>query len=281
MRDLKLPDLSGSPEPIARRISKALRQAIVTMRVRPGEMLSEQEIAQHFSVSRQPVREAFIKLSEAGLVRVLPQRGTLVVKISVAAVEDARFVREAIECALARRAAQSISEALAIGTDAALLGELEAQVAAQESAAAARDAESFFLLDEDFHRSLAALAGRPSAWRIVEDVKAQMDRVRFLDMSETQPMAVVIRQHRAILDPLRRGDADAAEQAMRVHLSQIEKTLPVLARRYPDLFEPPNRVADGAVPLQAAVDAVAAGARRVQRRNDKPIALAPARRTPG
>ncbi|SDR56098.1 transcriptional regulator, GntR family [Rhizobiales bacterium GAS191] len=275
MRDLKLPDLSASPEPIARRISKALRRAIVTMRVMPGEMLSEQEIAQHFSVSRQPVREAFIKLSEAGLVRVLPQRGTLVVKISAAAVEDARFVREAIECALARRAAA------AIVADAALFAPLEAHVAAQERAAAVRDAELFFQLDEDFHRSLAALAGRPSAWRIVEDVKAQMDRVRFLDMSEMQPMAVVIRQHRAILEALGKGDADAAEEAMRVHLSQIEKTLPVLARRYPDLFEPPNRVADGAVPLQAAVDAVAAGARRVQRRNDKPIALAPARRTPG
>jgi DNA-binding GntR family transcriptional regulator len=276
MRDLKLPDLSASPEPIARRISKALRRAIVTMRVTPGEMLSEQEIAQHFSVSRQPVREAFIKLSEAGLVRVLPQRGTLVVKISAPAVEDARFVREAIECALARRAAA------AIGADAALIGELEAQVAAQENAAAARDAESFFQLDEDFHRSLAALAGRPSAWRIVEDVKAQMDRVRFLDMSETQPMTVVIRQHRAILEALGRGDADAAEEAMRVHLSQIEKTLPMLSRRYPDLFEPPQRAADGVTPARGvALDRVAGAARRPQRRSDKPIALAPARRTPG
>jgi DNA-binding GntR family transcriptional regulator len=276
MRDLTLPDLSTSPEPIARRISKALRQAIVTMRVTPGEMLSEQEIAQHFSVSRQPVREAFIKLSEAGLVRVLPQRGTLVVKISVAAVEDARFVREAIECALARRAAQ------AIAADAALLVSLEAHVAAQEKAAAARDAELFFQLDEDFHRSLAALAGRPSAWRIVEDVKAQMDRVRFLDMSETQPMAVVIRQHRTILEALGRGDADAAEQAMRAHLAQIEKTLPVLARRYPELFEPPIRVAGLAVPADAPIAvALAAGAKRYQRRSDKPLALAPAKRTPG
>ncbi|MFI5012557.1 MAG: GntR family transcriptional regulator [Hyphomicrobiales bacterium] len=276
MRDLKLPDLSGSPEPVARRISKALRQAIVTMRVMPGEMLSEQEIAQHFSVSRQPVREAFIKLSEAGLVRVLPQRGTLVVKISVAAVEDARFVREAIECALARRAA------LAIRADASLLASLEGYVAAQERAATARDAEPFFQLDEDFHRSLAALAGRPSAWRIVEDVKAQMDRVRFLDMSEAQPMAVVISQHRAILDALGRGDPDAAEHTMRLHLSQIEKTLPVLSRRYPDLFEPPNRIADMALatPSSRAATAAIGGSRRYQRRSDKPAVLTPARRTP-
>jgi DNA-binding GntR family transcriptional regulator len=276
MRDLKLPDLSGSPEPIARRISKALRQAIVTMRVRPGEMLSEQEIAQHFSVSRQPVREAFIKLSEAGLVRVLPQRGTLVVKISVAAVEDARFVREAIECALARRAAA------AIGADRSKLDPLEELVAAQEDAAARRDAEPFFQLDEDFHRTLAALAGRPSAWRIVEEVKAQMDRVRFLDMSEAQPMAVVIHQHRSILDAFGDADPDAAEGAMRVHLSQIEKTLPILAGRYPDLFEPPERMAEMAVPAGSprAAPGPLGGLRRHQRRSDRPVALIPAKRTP-
>ena len=64
-------------EPIARQIARALRHAIVTMRIRPGEMLSEQDIATRLGVSRQPVREAFIKLGEAGLIRVLPQRGTL------------------------------------------------------------------------------------------------------------------------------------------------------------------------------------------------------------
>jgi DNA-binding GntR family transcriptional regulator len=276
MRDLNLPDLSASPEPIARRISKALRQAIVTMRVMPGEMLSEQEIAQYFGVSRQPVREAFIKLGEAGLVRVLPQRGTLVVKISVAAVEDARFVREAIECALARRAAA------AVGADASKLEPLKELLAAQEQAAAARDAEPFFQLDEDFHRALAWLAGRPSAWRIVEEVKAQMDRVRFLDMSEAQPMAVVIHQHRALLDALSDADPDAAEAAMRVHLSQIEKTLPILARRYPDLFEPPARVSELALPvgLPRTTEGRPTSAKRPQRRNDKPAALMPAKRTP-
>jgi DNA-binding GntR family transcriptional regulator len=246
------------------------------MRVMPGEMLSEQEIAQHFGVSRQPVREAFIKLAEAGLVRVLPQRGTLVVKISVNAVEDARFVREAIECALARRAAA------AIGEDRKKLEPLLSLLEAQEEVATKRDAEPFFQLDEDFHRMLAAIAGRPSAWRIVEDVKAQMDRVRFLDMSEAQPMAMVIKQHRAILEAMGKADPDAAERAMRVHLSQIEKTLPILARRFPELFEPSGRAAEA---VRAAMVPVPEGKRKTelaqpQRRSGKPAALRPARSTP-
>ena len=63
-----------------------LRHAIVTLRLRPGQLLSEQGIAQQLHTSRTPVREAFIKLAETGLMRVLPQRGTFVRKISQRAV---------------------------------------------------------------------------------------------------------------------------------------------------------------------------------------------------
>ena len=96
---------------IAEQVFRTLRSSIVTMRLTPATALSEQDIAGRLKVSRQPVREAFIKLSEIGLVRVLPQRGTFVVKISAKAVTDARFVREAVECAIARRASEGIGKA--------------------------------------------------------------------------------------------------------------------------------------------------------------------------
>ena len=219
----------ASTEPIARQVTRALRHAIVTMRIRPGEMLSEQDIATRFGVSRQPVREAFIKLSEAGLVRVLPQRGTLVVKISLAAVEDARFIRQAVECAVAREAASR--------ADAGVAASLAESLARQRRAARAQDLEGFFALDEEFHRLLAEGAGRPSAWRIVEDVKPQMDRVRFLDMAQATPRHAVIAQHAVIVDAIKAGDPAAAERAMRYHLSEILRSLPELSARYPDLFE--------------------------------------------
>src|SRR3954471_16623805 len=139
-------DFASSPEPIARQVARALRQAIVRMEIRPGEMLSEQDIATKLGVSRKPVREAFIKLGEAGLLRILPQRGTLVVKISQAAVEDARFIRQAVECAVAREAARLASPTLG--------ATLADSLARQRRAARARDAEAFFTLDEEFHRLL-------------------------------------------------------------------------------------------------------------------------------
>src|SRR5689334_21712933 len=87
------------------RVFDAIRQAIVQLQLRPGNLLSEAEVARQLGVSRQPVREAFIKLAEVGLVEVRPQRGTFVVLISKREVQNARFIREAVEVAVARKAA--------------------------------------------------------------------------------------------------------------------------------------------------------------------------------
>ena len=82
-------------EPIAPQLVALLRRRIAAIDLPPGAALSEKDIAARFNVSRQPVREAFIKLSEAGLVEIRPSRGTWVMKISVREVCNARFVREA------------------------------------------------------------------------------------------------------------------------------------------------------------------------------------------
>lgn len=228
--DLIIPlEISTSAEPIARRLVEWLRHAIVTMRIRPGEKLSEQDLARRFGVSRQPVREAFIKLAEAGLVRVLPQRGTLVVKISVAAVEDARFVREAIECAVAREAARR--------ADRAALASVRACLDETDRAIRDGDGERLFALDEQFHLLLATAAGRAASWNVVEEQKAQMDRVRYLDIGDAIPMKTVLAQHLEILAAVERGDERGAERAMRIHLGEILVSLPKLAARWPDLFE--------------------------------------------
>ena len=90
-----------------RGIYALLRHDIVTLRLRPGERLSENELADRFGTSRAPVREALIRLVEDGLIEVRPQRGSFVSPISLRAMERARFVREALEVAITRRAAET------------------------------------------------------------------------------------------------------------------------------------------------------------------------------
>ena len=214
---------------VSPQIYSALREAIITMTLKPGQALSEKEIGISFGSSRQPVREAFIKLAEAGLVRILPQRGTYVVKVSPRQVADARFVREAVEVAVARHCCLSASgEAL----DA-----LDSVVSQQERAALADDHAGFLALDEAFHKGLAEAIGCSEAWRVIEMGKAQMDRVRYLSLPEASPMALLIDQHRSILSAIRAGDADGAAAAVRIHLREILLALPRLAKAFPELFE--------------------------------------------
>ncbi|MGB9365880.1 MAG: GntR family transcriptional regulator [Xanthobacteraceae bacterium] len=217
---------SGS---IADQVFRTLRASIITLRLTPATALSEQDIADRLKVSRQPVREAFIKLSEIGLVRVLPQRGTFVTRISAKEVLDARFVREAVECATARRASAGIAKSA--------VEELRDIIGEQRKAARAKDEEGFFGLDDAFHRSLAAAADCAYAWKVVEEAKGQMDRVRFLSIPDTLPTEVPIVQHQSILDAIADGHGAAAERAMKEHLREIFKSLPRLAQAFPEMFE--------------------------------------------
>ncbi|TFH87807.1 GntR family transcriptional regulator [Billgrantia azerbaijanica] len=215
---------------VRQRLYQVLRQSIIRMVLAPGQALSEKEIADTFSVSRQPVREAFIRLSEAGLVEVRPQRGTYVVKISQQAVLEARFVREAVEVAVARAAAEQ-------GLAPRVIDELDDLIARQRRCIAPHDYDRFYQLDEAFHRTLSLGLGQQAAWKVVEEVKAQFDRVRYLSIPDATPIERLIEQHDAIVRAIEQRDPPAAEQAMRVHHREIFQSLPDLVRRFPEMFE--------------------------------------------
>lgn len=215
---------------VRQRLHEVLRQAIIRMVLAPGQALSEKEIADLFTVSRQPVREAFIRLSESGLVEVRPQRGTYVVRISRQAVLEARFIRESLEVAIALEAAKCTLPS-------SVLMELNELIERQRSCIERQDHDRFFFLDEMFHRTLAISTGQTMAWNVIEDVKAQLDRVRYLSIPDSTPIPKLADQHQAIVDAISAGDTEAAEQAMSIHQREILHSLPELERRFPELFE--------------------------------------------
>jgi GntR family transcriptional regulator, rspAB operon transcriptional repressor len=214
-------------ETVGPQVYRILREQIIQAELLPGERLSESDVAKTLSVSRQPVREAFIKLSEEGLVQVLPQRGTFVTRISVASVMDVRFVREAIEADIVR----VVAEAPMPGT----IEELRRQIAEQRKVPQ-HDRGAFLRLDEFFHRTLAAAAGKAYAWSVIESVKAQMDRVRFLSVDDMH-VGRLIDQHERIVEAIAAGDKAAAEEATRLHLREILNSLPEIARSRSELFD--------------------------------------------
>lgn len=225
--------------PIAPQLFQTLRHRIVHNDLPPGSRISETEIAREFGISRQPVREAFIKLAGEDLLAILPQRGTVVRKIRYEAVLDARFLREAIESDIVR--------ILASAPDAAAVRDLRDQIAAQR-AALHRRPEDFFALDDRFHRTLADAAGKKGAWRQIEGLKGQMDRVRFLSLAHF-PIPNLIEQHEGIVDRIEAGDVAGAERRIRGHLREVLNDLPKIAASAPEFFDLPA----GGLPLPVNV----------------------------
>jgi DNA-binding GntR family transcriptional regulator len=230
---------------IAAQVRAVLRRDIIAGRLLPRAMLSEQELSQRFGVSRTPIREALIKLSEETLVEIYPQYGSFVAPIKLREVFDSQFVRESLECSAVERAVERIEA----GQVKALAGLLQRQRVLHRSG----DHDEFFLADERMHALIMEIAGHANAWRQVENAKAQMDRVRFLSMRNVRKRPSVIAEHTEIVDCLMQRDRAGAVAAMRSHLRGLFRSVDILAAKEPGYFV--DDAAGGSGPPPRAVAA--------------------------
>lgn len=212
---------------IADQVYARLKSEIVALVFSPGDILSETDLGNALRVSRTPIRQAIKRLSDEGFVESVPQYGTIISYLDIDKLMEAQFMREALECALVRRAAGHA------GANRHALGAL---LAAQE-AAASEDLAEFYALDQEFHRLICEMAGLPGAWKTVEVAASHLSRVRRLSLPVPFVPGEAVAQHQAIVDALVRKDPDAAEAAMRAHVRNILKVLPHLKKANEALFE--------------------------------------------
>ena len=217
---------SGAPARI--QVYASLRGAIVRGDLAPGAQLSENALASEMGVSRTPIREALGRLRDDRLVEIVPQLGTFVSRINPQAVRDAQFIREALECAAVRRAAE-----LAGDEDVA---RLEENLQAQDRARAAADNDSFYLLDDAFHRGLCDLSDHPAVWGVSERAKSHLNRVRRLSMGMPDYLPEMIDEHRSVVAAVAEHDPDLAENVLRHHLRMVLREVPRLRDQHPDYF---------------------------------------------
>jgi DNA-binding GntR family transcriptional regulator len=181
-----------------------------------------------FDVSRQPVREAFIKLAENGLIQIRPQRGSYVNKISLSQVRNGCFVRQAIECAVVRRAAGMVNSEQ--------IYQLEQNLNQQRTAVERQQLNDFFQLDDEFHQKLSLIADCQLAWDTVENIKATIDRVRYMSLDHISSPEMLLRQHHQIFKALENRDADAVDAAMHLHLHEISESVLLIRQENRDWF---------------------------------------------
>lgn len=212
----------------ANQIHAALRDDIVQMRLKPLDVLNEKLLGERFGVSRTPVREALLRLSDEGLVDIYPQSGTFVGRIPRRALFEAILIRKALE-------ATTVTLAIAGGQPEGL-AELEEKQAQLVACAEAGDIVRFHRIDSEFHQRIAELAGYPGIWNLIQQVQVQIDRYRYITLPRSGRLDMVIEEHAAIIDGMRRRDDCAAVAAMGIHIGRMLEELDDIQHLDPAIF---------------------------------------------
>jgi DNA-binding GntR family transcriptional regulator len=211
-------------------VYQRLLHEILTLELKPGEVLSENMLAERLGVSRTPVREALVLLATKQLVDIYPQRKTIVAPIRISNLKKSQFIRESLEINLIKKALESEHHL-------ALYEDLKKQIAIQEACIKAGNTVAFYASDEEFHRCIVYYADLPELWIDVADAKLHMDRARQFTLKHVASMTEIVEQHRAIALAIKSGNAAAAEAAVKEHLRKIFQHLSQTATQFPEYFE--------------------------------------------
>lgn len=206
-----------------------LHDEIISLRLMPGDKISEAEIAAKFNISRQPVRDAFSRLCNLDLLLIQPQKATVVKKFSRSSIATERFVRRAVELEVAHFAIEH--------WDPAYLVEFERSMQAQRDAIAAHDIDAFHKLDYDFHELICQVAKAEFAFEVIVAKKAQVDRLCVLSLAGGDSMGEIISDHERIVASLKARSEPDLLDAIRTHLSRLDPTIEKIERDHASFFE--------------------------------------------
>jgi DNA-binding GntR family transcriptional regulator len=214
-------------------VTAALRHAIVTLELKPGEILDKGAICERLGVSRFPVSEAFARLQSEGLVEIMPQRGTMVSRVRITDVVEFMLIRKALE-------GEAIRVLMAHRPE-GVLEELEHVLAEQAAAAKKSDHEMFHNLDVRFHEILFEAMEFGRIRDIIDSARANLTRGRLLILDRRRFQSTQA-EHKLIVDAIASGDTAKAVAAMRQHIDNVTAEFIEFARKSPGLFADPERV---------------------------------------
>jgi DNA-binding GntR family transcriptional regulator len=206
---------------------RVLRHNIIELKLEPGSTVSEQSLCQLLAISRTPVREALLDLNRQHLVDVVPQRGTMVSLIDPRLVEEGQQLRTLVEREVVKAACRTMDDKA--------FRHLESNVIMQEYHAAHADYDEFIRLDNEFHRMLFKIVGKEATYQVVHDFQSHFDRERKLSLMHASIPALV-QDHRAVLESIRKGDAEEAARLVELHLAHVLVDQQLLMEKFPDYF---------------------------------------------
>lgn len=206
-----------------------LKKDIISLKLEPGAQLSIKELITSLGVSRSPIRDAFLKLSNERLVDIIPQSGCRVTTIDIDMAEQERLIRKSVELEMIRRKTLVV--------DREFLLQQKSNLMFQKNAIAENDLSKFFILDEEFHKRLFEASGLSYTWEIIENnTCSSYQRVRVLSMRVSGVANNILEQHDDMRRVCENKDFEKLYEIDKIHLSKIDEELPYLVERFPTYF---------------------------------------------
>ncbi len=207
---------------------RTIKDNIIRLELAPGSMVSENELAAEMGLSRTPVREALIELSKVKIVEIYPQKGSAVALIDYDLVEESRFMRHVLECAVAELDCAMITPEG--------LRKLEENVKLQNFYLENYYPETLMDLDNQFHRILFEIAQKSQVCSLMENISIHFDRVRGISLTAVKNLNIV-RDHEGLVEAITRRDAAAARERMEAHLNRYNIDARAIRVQYPQYFK--------------------------------------------
>ena len=208
---------------------------IISLRLKPGEMIYENEVASDFGVSRTPVREAFRLLANEEFIEILPQKGARISYISTKKVKEAWFVRESLEISAFKKVAidWNNEEDRFQKMYKSIVENLEEQ----RQASGKQDYVEFFRLDEVYHKIVMDEVDNATLLSFINRLRGHVNRLRYLEFYDRKDTNRITDDHQAIFDALINKDPVKVEDLLTKHLRQSPNYLQKVIDKYPDYFQ--------------------------------------------
>lgn len=214
LRQLALPSFARRMS-VREEVADALRGAIVSGEMKPGELYSAPGLAERFGISATPVREAMLDLVKQGLVEVVRNKGFKVTDMSESDLDQITQIRELLEPPIAAQAVALIGEQE--------LAHLRNLAAAIVDAAADGDLISYIGADREFHVRLLTASGNQRLVRIVEELRAQTRLYGLSSLASSGQLVASAREHQRMCDLIESGEAEKLQDLMRTHIGHIRR----------------------------------------------------------
>lgn len=200
-----------------------VRNQIIYLRYKPGEYITDTQVAAELSISRTPVREAFQRLEKEGLLVNESRKGWRVFMLDIEDIHEIFDLKVAIECMLARKAAEC--------TDENLRRDLKEALEGMKKATISKDTEAWLQADWHLHNIIFLMASNERAENYINNLNDQWHRLRLAYTTLQGRTEKSIVEHTLFVESILNGDSENASKYLSEHLDRVREDLVQLVEK--------------------------------------------------